>query len=61
MKIPKKAFSDLEFTSVLEQLSQLAITDLGKESCTSLLPIENKEDLILQLHSVSRICIFIWK
>ena len=53
MKIPKKAFSDLEFTSVLEQLSQLAITDLGKESCTSLLPIENKEDLILQLHSVS--------
>jgi len=53
MKIPKKAFSDLEFTTVLEQLSQLAITDLGKESCTSLLPIENKEDLILQLHSVS--------
>lgn len=53
MKIPEKALSDLEFTNVLEQLSQLAITALGKEACTSMLPLENKEQLVLQLNSVS--------
>ena len=53
MKIPEKALSDLEFTTVLEQLSQLAITDLGKEACVDMSPIENKEELILQLNSVS--------
>ena len=53
MKIPEKALSDLEFTTVLEQLSQLAVTALGKEACTNMLPVENKEELILQLNSVS--------
>ena len=53
MKIPDKALSDLEFTTVLEQLSQLAITALGIEACTNMLPVENKEELILQLNSVS--------
>tara|TARA_B100000767_G_scaffold275585_1_gene313492 strand:- start:1592 stop:3763 length:2172 start_codon:yes stop_codon:yes gene_type:complete len=53
MKIPKKALSDLEFTTVLEQLSQLAITVLGKEACINMLPYENKEEMILQLNSVS--------
>jgi len=53
MKIPEKALSDLEFTTVLEQLSQLAITALGIEACTNMLPVENKEELILQLNSVS--------
>ena len=53
MKIPEKALSDLEFTTVLQQLSQLAITSMGKESCLSLQPFENKQELILQLESVS--------
>jgi len=53
MKIPEKALSDLEFTDVLEQLSQLAITALGKEACANMLPVENKEELVLQLNSVS--------
>ena len=53
MKIPEKALSDLEFTTVLQQLSQLAITSMGKESCLSLQPYENEQELILQLESVS--------
>jgi len=53
MKIPEKAFSDLEFTTVLQQLSELAITSMGKELCLSLAPFENEEELIRQLESVS--------
>ena len=53
MKIPEKALSDLEFTTVLQQLSQLAITSMGKESCLCLQPFENEQELILQLESVS--------
>ena len=53
MKIPEKALTDLEFTTVLQQLSQLAITSMGKESCLSLQPLENEQELILQLESVS--------
>ena len=53
MKIPEKALTDLEFTTVLQQLSQLAITSMGKESCLCLQPFENQQELILQLESVS--------
>jgi len=53
MKIPEKALTDLEFTTVLQQLSQLAITSMGKESCLCLQPLENEQELILQLESVS--------
>lgn len=53
MKIPEKAFSDLEFTTVLHQLSELTITSMGKELCLSLAPFENEEELIRQLESVS--------
>ena len=53
MKIPEKALTDLEFTTVLQQLSQLTITSMGKESCLSLQPFENEQELILQLESVS--------
>ena len=53
MKIPEKALSDLEFTTVLQQLSQLAITSMGKESCLYLQPFKNEQELILQLESVS--------
>ena len=53
MKIPEKALTDLEFTTVLQQLSQLAITSMGKESCLCLQPFENEQELILQLESVS--------
>lgn len=53
MKIPEKALTDLEFTTVLQQLSQLTITSMGKESCLCLQPFENEQELILQLESVS--------
>ena len=53
MKIQEKALSDLEFTTVLQQLSQLAITAMGKERCLSLKPFEKEAELILQLESVS--------
>ena len=53
MKIQQKALSDLEFTTVLQQLSQLAITIMGKERCLELQPFEKEAELILQLESVS--------
>ena len=53
MKIQEKALSDLEFTTVLQQLSQSAITAMGKERCLELQPIEKEAELILQLESVS--------
>ncbi len=53
MKKQEKALSDLEFTTVLQQLSQLAITAMGKERCLELQPIKKEAELILQLESVS--------
>ncbi len=53
MKIQKKTLSDLEFTSVLHQLSQLAITSIGKERCLNLHPLEDKKQLVTELESVS--------
>ena len=46
MKIQEKALSDLEFTTVLQQLSQLAITAMGKERCLELQPFENEAEAI---------------
>ncbi len=53
MKIPEKTIDDLEFNTVLEQLSGLAITAVGKDACLHLKPIEDEEALLFQLHSVS--------
>ena len=37
-KIPKKTLEDLEFHQVLRQVSDYAITPMGKEACFDLFP-----------------------
>ncbi len=44
-KIHLKTLQDLEFTTVLEQLSARCNTELGKERALEIVPLSNKEDI----------------
>ncbi len=46
LKIHPKTLQDLEFHTVLEQLSLRCNTELGKELVVQVLPFENKEDVL---------------
>ncbi|NNK40783.1 MAG: DNA mismatch repair protein MutS [Winogradskyella sp.] len=48
--ISAKTLSDLEFNTVLQQVSDYCITVLGKEQVLKILPISNKETLLSQLN-----------
>lgn len=48
-RIHEKTLQDLEFFTVLNQVSNLTITELGKEAVQQLLPITNIELLLLEL------------
>ena len=52
-KIHSKVLNDLEFSTVLDQVHELAITALGKNEILNLKPIENREKLLLSLAYVS--------
>jgi len=45
VRIDQKSLEDLEFHLVLEQVSELAITDLGKESIVSIVPFSSEKDI----------------
>jgi DNA mismatch repair protein MutS2 len=47
--IPAKTFEDLEFTEVLSQISQFAITPMAKELILKTIPIDENEDKIRSL------------
>ena len=47
--IPAKTFEDLEFTEVLSQISQFAITPMAKELILKMIPIDENEDKIRSL------------
>ena len=51
--IPKKTLEDLEFFTVTDQLSDFAITALGKIACQKIAPITNQELLLKELNCVS--------
>ncbi|MGB1448432.1 MAG: endonuclease MutS2 [Flavobacteriaceae bacterium] len=53
MKIPEKSLLDLEFDTVLSQLSSHCITPLGKEAITQIKPIDTEEEIVTQLTLVS--------
>ena len=50
INIHEKTLKDLEFDSVLEQVSQFCITDLGKQQTLNILPFKTKETLINELN-----------
>ncbi|MFC0605617.1 endonuclease MutS2 [Winogradskyella pulchriflava] len=47
--IHEKTLKDLEFFTVLNQVSEHAITALGKDAVLALLPLPNEEQLLLEL------------
>lgn len=50
INIHKKTLQDLEFATVLEQVSELCITNLGHEKASQITPHKNKEEVINTLN-----------
>ncbi len=50
INIQEKTLQDLEFETVLEQVSQYCITDLGKTEVLKILPFKTKETLLNELN-----------
>ena len=48
--IHEKTLQDLEFQTVLQQISELCITPLGHQAVLKILPYKTKEDLQFALH-----------
>lgn len=53
MNIPNKTTLDLEFQTLLEQISSFAVTSIGKEEIQSISPISDKDEIEYQLDLVS--------
>ncbi|WP_299709782.1 DNA mismatch repair protein MutS [uncultured Tenacibaculum sp.] len=51
--ISEKTLQDLEFNSVLEQVSEFSITSLGKENVLKVKPFQNNEELLFELQLVN--------
>jgi len=52
INIHKKTLEDLEFPSVLQQVSSFCITEPGTEKAQAILPYKNTEKIIPELHRV---------
>ena len=53
MNIPEKTSVDLEFQTLLEQISSFAVTSIGKEEILSISPINEKDEIEYQLDLIS--------
>ena len=53
MNIPNKTLVDLEFQTLLEQISSFAVTSIGKDEILSISPINEKDEIEYQLDIVS--------
>ncbi|OSY87744.1 DNA mismatch repair protein MutS [Tenacibaculum holothuriorum] len=51
--ISEKTLQDLEFTTVLEQVAEFSISNLGKEKVHTISPISNKKKLFFELNLVN--------
>ena len=51
--IPKKTLEDLEFFTVTDQLSDFAITPMGKIACQKIAPLSDQATLLIELHCVN--------
>ncbi|WP_299104160.1 DNA mismatch repair protein MutS [uncultured Tenacibaculum sp.] len=51
--ISEKTLQDLEFTTVLEQVAEFCISDLGKQATLNIQPISNKKKLFFELNLVN--------
>lgn len=53
ISITDKTLQDLEFNTVLQAISEICNTDLGKEKVLKITPFKNKEELMDNLHQTS--------
>ena len=53
ISITDKTLQDLEFNTVLQAISEICNTDLGKEKALKITPFKNKEELMDNLHQTS--------
>lgn len=53
ISITDKTLQDLEFNTVLQAISEICNTDLGKEKALNITPFRNKEDLMDALYQTS--------
>lgn len=53
ISITDKTLQDLEFNTVLQAISEICNTDLGKEKALKITPFRNKEELMDALHQTS--------
>ncbi|SNR15511.1 endonuclease MutS2 [Tenacibaculum jejuense] len=51
--ISEKTLQDLEFNTVLQQVSEFSITSLGKEHVLKITPIQSQEELLFELQLVN--------
>jgi DNA mismatch repair protein MutS2 len=51
--ISEKTLQDLEFATVLEQVAESCISELGKELVLNIKPIDDRENLLQELHLVN--------
>ncbi|MFD0992095.1 endonuclease MutS2 [Tenacibaculum geojense] len=51
--ISEKTLQDLEFTTVLEQVSEFCISDLGRENVANIVPFTGKKQLFFELQLVN--------
>lgn len=52
-QIHKKTLQDLEYYTVLQQVAEYAITNLGHEACLQITPHKNKEEVLLSLQQTN--------
>ena len=53
ISITDKTLQDLEFNTVLQAISEICNTDLGKEKALKIKPLNNKKELMDNLHQTS--------
>ncbi len=53
ISIHKKTLKDIEFYTVLEQVSEFCVTDLGKNSVLNIEPFALKEDIVVALNQTN--------
>jgi hypothetical protein len=61
ISITEKTLQDLQFTTILETLSTICNTDIGKQKALEIIPFKDKESLMNILLQTTCICAVHWK
>ena len=53
VQISEKVLKDLEFTTILDQVAECSISELGRQKILQIKPIENRADLLEELKATN--------